>query len=521
MMSMAATTLETPLSLSRQVWGSPGVRCAELALVAKGARKATGRRRALGVRRSAKVFALSSISCALWSLRSRRRSTCRTAACAVETEVQADFVSCCSMAPRWEDAVEEVAAEAGTGFEAAYVFVSELYVDQAQGMAPVLEAVQQRLDVEHVVGGACAGAIGQTTGEMASEYAGGHRQPCEVEAGFVLSVAVVRSAGAVPFFLGANAEGDLALLNRMAASGEVRSMILLADPFGPIPDIMQSLDESFPKVPKAGGITAALQVGSDGRSSFMPSMAICSKGNKARLLSKGVCGLLLTEMDVHTVVCQGCLGVGPAVRISNVSPSGDVCIGIGGRPAKEALLLIFSAVNEELRAKMQTNLVVGLGRQGESETSVDDGDWLIRGIAEVTPNGSFRLGPGIAEGQPLRFHVRDKDSAESDLKLMLKRYRLERTFSGSKEPIGSLLFTCNGRGKGLYGRQHVDARALEEALGEELGRRVSGFFCNGEIGSPGLVLPAAELDERAEVRKTALHGFTAVFAMLVPSSSKS
>ena len=56
-----------------------------------------------------------------------------------------------------------------------------------------------------------------------------------------------------------------------------------------------------------------------------------------------------------------------------------------------------------------------------------------------------------------------------------------------EEPIGSLLFTCNGRGKasrgargvfsvhectfeGLYGRQHVDARALEEALGEELGQ---------------------------------------------------
>ncbi|CAE7644010.1 unnamed protein product, partial [Symbiodinium pilosum] len=431
--------------------------------------------------------------------------------------VQADFISCCSMAPRWEDAVEEVAAEAGAGFEAAFVFVSELYVDQAQGMAPVLEAIQERLDVEHVVGGACPGAIGQTTGKMASEYVGAARQPCEVEAGFVLSVAVVRSAGAVPFFLGANAEGDLALINRMAEGGEVRSMILLADPFGPVEDIMQSLDESFPKVPKAGGITTVLRVGTQERSSFMPSMAICSKGNKARLLSQGVCGLLLTQMDVHTVVCQGCLGVGPAVRITNVS--GPVCVGIGGRPAKEALMLIFGAVDEDLRAKMQTNLVVGLGRQGESETSVDDGDWLIRGIAEVTPNGSFVLGPGIAEGQPLRFHVRDKESAEGDLTLMLKRYRLERTFSGGKEPIGSLLFTCNGRGQGLYGRQHVDARALQEALGEELGQRVGGFFCNGEIGAPGLVLQAADLNERTEVRKTALHGFTAVFAMLVPAQS--
>ena len=30
-----------------------------------------------------------------------------------------------------------------------------------------------------------------------------------------------------------------------AASGEVRSMILLADPFGPIPDIMSEPDSAF------------------------------------------------------------------------------------------------------------------------------------------------------------------------------------------------------------------------------------------------------------------------------------
>ena len=60
----------------------------------------------------------------------------------------------------------------------------------------------------------------------------------------------------------------------------------------------------------------------------------------------------------------------------------------------------------------------------------------------MTPNGGFVLGSGLSEGQALRFHVRDRESAESDLKLMLKRYRwrllrqkidllrLERSFSG-------------------------------------------------------------------------------------------
>lgn len=43
-------------------------------------------------------------------------------------------------------------------------------------------------------------------------------------------------------------------------------------------------------------------------------------------------------------------------------------------------------------------------------------------------------------------------------------------------------------------------------------RRVSGFFCNGELGAPGLTKPSADLDARAEVRPMSLHGFTAVFA---------
>lgn len=447
-----------------------------------------------------------------WRHRARGAVACRAA-----TEVQGDFVSCCSMAPTWEEAVEEVAQEVGPGFEAALVFFSELYVDQAQGIAPMMEKLRERLDVEHLVGGAAGGSIGQTVGKMATDYGAGERVPIEVERGFVLSVAAIRNAGAVPFFLSGEAQGDLELINRMAAGGQVRSMLLLADPFGPVEKIMASLDESFPKVSKAGGITAALRVGSGGQTGFMASMSICSRGNdQARLLSQGICGIMMTEMDVHTVVCQGCLGVGPAVRVTGVS--GPVVTGIGGRPSKEALGLIYGAVNEELRAKMQTSLLIGLGGEGMNENQIDDGDWLIRGILEVTPNGGFVLGSGISEGQALRFHVRDKDSAESDLNLMLNRYRLERSFSGGNDPIGSLLFTCNGRGEGLYGRRHVDARALQNALGEQLGTRVTGFFCNGEMGAPGLTKPSETLEDREQVRPMSLHGFTAVFAILVPSS---
>eukprot|EP00931_Biecheleriopsis_adriatica_P118169 TRINITY_DN93625_c0_g1_i1.p1 TRINITY_DN93625_c0_g1~~TRINITY_DN93625_c0_g1_i1.p1 ORF type:complete len:515 (+),score=104.41 TRINITY_DN93625_c0_g1_i1:36-1580(+) len=449
-------------------------------------------------------------------LHRRRNGSAKTAVLrrAAEVEVQADFVSACSMNPDWEKAIEEVADVAGTGFEAGFVFVSEMHVDGAQGMAPLLEKMRERLGVQHLVGGAVGGAIGQAAGQSALEFggggAGGDWPPIEVERGWVMSVGLMRNAGAVPFFIGKDASGDVELVNRMANEGNVRSLLLLGDPFGPVEDIMRSIDETFPKAVKAGGVTAALQVGKADRQAFMPSMAISSEGTKARLCSEGICGLMLTEMEVHTVVCQGCLGVGPAVRISQMA--GPVCTGIGGRPAKEALMLIFGAVDEETRKKMQEGLTIGLGRPGEPETSVADGDWQIRGISQVTPNGGLVVGHGIEEGQPLRFHVRDKNSAEGDLDLMLNRYRLERMFHAGGEPAGCLLFTCNGRGEALYGRRHVDSRALPKALGDAVGTRISGFFCNGEIGAPGLAMPEGD----DNVRSAALHGFTAVFAMLVP-----
>jgi len=430
------------------------------------------------------------------------------------------FASACSTAEKWEQAIDEVVEATGTGYEAGFAFVSEVHVTLAQGLVPVLERLRERLGVQTLIGCACGGGIGQAAGRSAAEYAGGGAgedwPPIEVEKGAVLSVGLLRSAGATPFFLGKGAEGDVQLLNKKAEEGSVRSMLLIADPFAPTEEILATLDESFPSAVKAGGISAVLQVGARERGAYMPSIAIAAEGCPVRLCNQGVVGLLLSEVDVHTVVCQGCCGVGPAVRISSVQ--GPVCNGIGGRPAQEALRLIFSSVDPPTRAKMQQFLTLGLGSVGESEGSIGDGDWLIRGISGVTPDGGLIVGNDIAEGQPLRFHVRDRESAEGDLQSMLKRYRLERNFRGGGEPIGCFLFTCNGRGEALYGRRHVDARAAATAMAEACSTRVAGFFCNGEVGAPGLaVLGKPEGGEQpGPLRGTAVHGFTAVFAMLVP-----
>ena len=66
----------------------------------------------------------------------------------------------------------------------------------------------------------------------------------------------------------------------------------------------------------------------------------------------------------------------------------------------------------------------------------------------------------------------------------------------SATPFGSLIFTCNGRGRGLYGEPHWDSRAVASFVPVPS----IGFFCNGEIGQVG--------------KSTYLHGFTCVAAIL-------
>jgi len=436
-----------------------------------------------------------------------------------EAELMGGFVTACSTAPQWQDAVDELAeAAGGGGFDAGFAFISEYHVT-TEGLAPILEALREKLGVRTLIGCAGIGGIGQPAGPSAEaiDSSNTNRAPIEVDSGAAMSVGLLRDAAATPFFLGSNGSGDLQLIDKKAADKDVRSMLLMADPFGDHDSILKTLDDKFPKAAKAGGIAAVLQVGGAERNAYTPSIAIASEGTQARLVSQGIAGLMLSNIDIHTVVCQGCLPVGPALRVS--STQGPVCDGIGGKPSNETLRLIFSSVDPATRAKMQAFLTIGLGKVGENERLLGDGDWLVRMITGVTPQGGLVIGDDVAVGQPMRFHVRDRESAETDLSMMLKRYRLEKSFMGaSGDPMGCFLFTCSGRGEGLYGRKHVDARAIREVLGDIAGSRVAGFFCNGEIGSPGLAASRSATEDGGDTpRPTAVHGFTAVFAILVPA----
>ena len=118
----------------------------------------------------------------------------------------------------------------------------------------------------------------------------------------------------------------------------------------------------------------------------------------------------------------------------------------------------------------------------------------MRGILGADEDsGGIAIGEDVRVGQTLRFHARDAATAGEDL-----RIALDETVAASADtrPAGALLFSCNGRGRAMFGEADHDSRALAEALGAPA---LAGFFCGGEIGPVG--------------GRSFLHGFTATMAI--------
>jgi small ligand-binding sensory domain FIST len=113
----------------------------------------------------------------------------------------------------------------------------------------------------------------------------------------------------------------------------------------------------------------------------------------------------------------------------------------------------------------------------EGRTQYGQGDFLVRNIAGIDPQtGAIAVAAPVREQQILQFQLRDRRTSAEDLEQRLARYRQERDPAAAR---GALLFSCMGRGAGLYGRPDHDSLAFKRALGDV---PLGGFFGNGELG---------------------------------------
>jgi small ligand-binding sensory domain FIST len=203
--------------------------------------------------------------------------------------------------------------------------------------------------------------------------------------------------------------------------------------------------------------------------------------------SVGAVAVLLTgATGLRGVVSQGCRPVGRPLVITKGQ---DNVIGeLGGKAPLEQLRAVYQELPARDQELFQRGPHIGLVIN-EYQEKFGPGDFLVRNLYGVDrTTGAMAITDRIRVGQTVQFHVRDAESADEDLRLLLRQDLARHPAA----PRAALLFTCNGRGTRLFGEPHHDAGVLRAELGPV---PVAGLFAAGELGPVG--------------GQNFIHGFTA------------
>jgi len=410
------------------------------------------------------------------------------------TQNQMQWVSALSTRPSLESALKEVVEQADRDLEGradlALIFISSAFASEYSRLMPLL---RELLPVPAILGCGGGGVIGTNRGGLTEEVEGAPAVS--------LSLARLPGVNVRTFHVGAEELPDLDsppdtwvdLLGVPAL--EEPQFIILADPFSAkINDLLQGLDYAYPGAAKVGGLA-----GGDGAG--RGAALFCDY----QLYREGTVGVALSgNIVLETIVAQGCRPIGHPYRVTEGERNILLKLeeqtddsGSGGieRSPLEALRELVQTLSEEDRELAQHSLFVGLVSD-EFKLKLEPGDFLIRNLLGVDPKvGAIAIGDRVRPGQRIQFHLRDARTSAEDLEMLLDRYQRAAEYSGTSS-AGALMFSCLGRGEGLYGQSNFDSRLFGRYLKNI---PLSGFFCNGEIGPVG--------------GSTFLHGYTSVFGI--------
>jgi len=258
-------------------------------------------------------------------------------------------------------------------------------------------------------------------------------------------------------------------------------VLLLVDPFGADLDAwIPALEERFPVGTKLGGVASG---------AARPGGNLLFLGDGA--VRTGAVGVVLSgELALDAVVAQGCRPIGPPLFVTGARD--NVLFELDGKPPMEVVGQLFAAASPAEQRLFQGSLFLGIELAPE-QSRFESGDFLIRNLIGADPNtGALHVAASLEDRRVVQFHLRDAAAAADDLERRLARYGAEH----GRGAAGALLFSCLGRGRGLYGVPDHDSAAFQRALGPV---PLAGFFCNGEIGP-------------VEGR-TFLHGYTSAFGI--------
>jgi small ligand-binding sensory domain FIST len=357
------------------------------------------------------------------------------------------------------------AAEAALGgghADLALVFASGAHLAAPEA---TLEAVHGVLAPGELIGCGAGGVLGAGR---------------ELESGTAVAVWAAASGGAGElrsFHATASDEAVDGLPDLDGANGA----ILLADPYSfPTDATLAALAEHAPTVPLLGGIASARTEEGAGALFY---------GDEIR--EQGAVGVSLRGIEMLPCVSQGAAPLGREVTIT--AAEGHIIHELAGRPALETVERIIAELRPRERSLIAAGVLIGIViDSGKPEYT--QGDFLVRGVLGADAGtGQLAVGATVHEGQVVRLHARDAKSADEDLHRALS---LRAEAMAGTPPAGALMFSCNGRGRAMFGSCDHDARAVECEL---RAAPAAGFFAAGEIGPVG--------------GRSFLHGFTATVAV--------
>jgi small ligand-binding sensory domain FIST len=378
------------------------------------------------------------------------------------------------------DVVEQVVASLTAPADLGLVFISSAFMSEYTRLLPLLA---EKLSVPVLIGCSAGGVIGRKQT--------GKTEEIEAQPALSLTLAHLPGVKVRPFHILAEELPDSdsspnAWIDLVGVPpSPVPQFILLSSPFGSATnDLLQGLDFAYP---------GSVVVGGQASSGFMngPVGLFCND----KLCREGTVGIALTgNIVLDTIVSQGCRPIGQPLQVTKAER--NIILELDENVPLVVLRNLISSLSEEDRTLAQHSLFVGLAMD-EFRVNLHSGDFLIRNILGVDPKaGAIAISDRIRAGQRLQFHLREAEASSQDLEILLQEYQNENENTSQPSPVGALMFTCLGRGIGLYGQPNFDSQLFSRYLHDI---PMGGCFCGGEIG------PVSG--------RTFLHGYTSVFAI--------
>jgi len=352
----------------------------------------------------------------------------------------------------------------------AFLFFSPHYVETAEDLAA---AVRAELDPRVLLGCTGEGVIAES-------------EEIEGDPAVALWAARLPGASVSPIRLSFTQQQEEGFTvsgwpDLPAEGSEAPTFLLLAEPFStPVDEVLSSMADRYPGSLAIGGLAGG------GHDFGQNRVLLNDEVHDSGLVGVAVSG----PVSVRTLVSQGCRPIGERFVVTRAEK--NVIHELGGSPALARLETVFKSLGSAERRMAHRALHVGIVMD-EQRNRFERGDFLIRNLVGADrTTGSVAIGDLVREGQTVQFHIRDAGSASEDLNLLLTAERSK----DARPTRGALLFSCCGRGRGLFGRPHHDVMTVRERMGDI---PIAGFFAQGEIGPVG--------------GSNFLHGYTASVAL--------